>query len=240
MTEPLRLLCVNIESPPLFTKATDTAARVGYEVDVAEAIAAATGRELVWEYVAWSDMIPGLNSGAGDAILCGQGVTEHRSRLVSFTRPYAIFDEAVLVRRGEGITSAADLAGKRVLAIAESTNYALAETFSGAEVVPFAASGEDVLADLVGALRSGDVDAVVDDEVALLPLTEAEDIEIAFSSPTANRWALAVAQHRPEMLDLLDGALAQAFSSGAVHAAWQRWMPGLGYPFGSDSEVIRA
>ena len=240
MTEPLRLLCVNIESPPLFTKATDDTARVGYEVDVAEAVAAATGRELTWVYRRWSDMIPALDDGAGDAILCGQGITEHRSRLVSFTRPYAIFDEAVLVRRGEGITSAADLAGKRVLAIADSTNHALAQTFTGAEVIPFDATGEDVLADLVGALRSGDVDAVVDDEVALQPLTDAADIEIAFSSPTANRWALAVARHRPEMRDLLDSALSQAFSSGAIHTAWQRWMPRLPYPFSAQSAGVPA
>ncbi len=234
MTEPLRLLCVNIESPPLFTKATESAGRVGYEVDVAEAIAAAAGRELKWEFSRWPDMIPALDNGAGDAILCGQGITEHRSRLVSFTRPYAIFDEAVLVRRGAGFTSAADLAGRRVLAIAESTNYALAQTFTGAEVVAFAASGEDVLADLVAALRSGDVDAVVDDEVALQPLTDADDLEIAFSSPTANRWALAVAHHKPETRELLDNALAQAFASGAIHAAWQRWMPRLRYPFSPD------
>jgi polar amino acid transport system substrate-binding protein len=159
---------------------------------------------------------------------------------VSFTRPYAIFDEAVLVRRGEGIASAAHLVGKRVLAIDGSTNFALAQTFTGAEVIPFEAAGEDVLADLVGALRSGEVDAVVDDEVALQPLTDADDLEIAFSSPTANRWALAVAQTRPAMRDLLDDALAQAFTSGAIRAAWQRWMPRMQYPFSQDPAGVSA
>lgn len=235
MTSALRLICVNIESPPLFTKETESAERVGYEVDVAHAIAEASGRELQWVYLPWSDMIPALDSGAGDAILCGQGITEHRSRLVSFTRPYAVFDEAVLVRHGEGITSAADLSGKRVLAIADSTNMALARTFTGAEVVPFDASGEDVLGDLVAALRSGEVDAVVDDEVALQPLTTADDVDIAFSVPTGNRWALAVAQGKPAILQALDSALAQALADGAIHAAWQRWLPGLRYPFSPAS-----
>lgn len=235
MTSTLRLICVNIESPPLFTKETAAAERVGYEVDVAAAIAAELGRELQWVYLPWSDMIPALNDGAGDAILCGQGITEHRSKLVSFTRPYAVFDEAILVRRGEGITSAADLVGKRVLAIADSTNMALAQTFTGAEVIPFDASGEDVLGDLVAALRSGEVDAVVDDEVALQPLTDAADLDIAFSVPTGNRWALAVAQDKSAVLQTLDSALAQALGNGAVHAAWQRWLPGLRYPFTAES-----
>ncbi|MGE2730743.1 substrate-binding periplasmic protein [Mycolicibacterium vaccae] len=230
----LRLICVNIESPPLFTKETADAPRVGYEVDVAQAVAEATGRRLEWVYLPWSEMIPALNDGAGDAILCGQGITEHRSQLVSFTRPYAVFDEAVLVRRGEDIASAQDLTGKRVLAIADSTNMALAQTFTGAEVVPFAASGDDVLGELVAALRSGEVDAVVDDEVALQPLTTAADLDIAFSVPTGNRWAMAVAQHSPGMLELLDDGLAKAFSAGAVHAAWLRWLPGLRYPFAAE------
>ncbi|MGE2833287.1 substrate-binding periplasmic protein [Mycobacterium sp. SMC-4] len=228
---PLRLICVNIESPPLFTKETAETPRVGYEVDVAQAVAEAAGRRVEWIYLPWSEMIPALNDGAGAAILCGQGITEHRSELVSFTRPYAVFDEAVLVRRGENITSAQDLAGKRVLAIADSTNIALAQTFTGAEVVPFTASGEDVLGELVAALRSGDVDAVVDDEVALQPLTTADDLDIAFSVPTGNRWAMAVAKDNPSVLDELDGALAQAFAVGAVRRAWVRWLPGLQYPF---------
>ena len=154
---------------------------------------------------------------------------------MSFTRPYAIFDEAVLVRRADGIRSAADLVGKRVLAIADSTNYALASTFTGAEVVPFAATGEDVLADLVGALRSGEVDAVVDDEVALQPLIAVDDLDIGFSVPTANRWAMAVAKNRDETLETLDHALAQAFASGAIGDAWQRWMPELRYPFAAET-----
>ncbi|OBF28000.1 ABC transporter substrate-binding protein [Mycobacterium sp. ACS4331] len=240
MTSPLRLICVNIESPPLFTKATAEADRVGYEVDVAHAIAAEIGREVQWVHLPWSEMIPALNDGAGDAILCGQGITEHRSTLVSFTRPYAVFDEAILVRRGEGITCAADLVGKRVLAIADSTNMALAQTFTGAEVVPFDASGEDVLGELVAALRSGAVDAVVDDEVALQPLTDAEDLAIAFSVPTGNRWALAVAQDKPAVLQTLDEGLAQALANGTIHDAWQRWLPGLRYPFPAPDMGVRS
>ncbi len=234
MSDELRLICVNIDSPPLFTKTTDTSARTGYEVDVAAAIARAAGRTLRWVHLAWSEMIPALNDGAGDAVLCGQGITEARQRLVDFTRPYAVFDEAILVRRGDRIGSADDLVGRRVLAIAGSTNLELAKTFSGADVIPFAATGDDVLSDLVGALRRGEVDAVVDDEVALQPLTEEADLDIAFSVPTANRWAAAVAKGNADMLHLLDGALAQSFSSGAIAAAWNRWMPELSYPFAAD------
>jgi polar amino acid transport system substrate-binding protein len=238
---PLRLICVNLESPPLFSKATPTADRVGYEVDVAHAVAAAAGRSVEWVYLPWSEMIPALDAHAGDAILCGQGITDARSEIVSFTRPYAVFDEAVLVRRGCGIAGPEDLVGKRVLAIDGSTNIALARTFAGAEVLPFAATGDDVLGDLVAAVRSGEVDAVVDDEVALQPLLTADDLDIAFSMPTANKWAIAVGKHDRTTWEMLDAALGAAFEAGDIETAWRRWMPALTYPFAAtvSSEAAR-
>jgi polar amino acid transport system substrate-binding protein len=229
--ESLRLIAVNVDSPPLFSKATALHPREGYEVDVASAVAEALGKVVEWVYLPWPQMIPALNSGEAEAILCGQGVTDSRRALVDFTRPYAIFDEAVLVKAESGISSPGDLRGKRVLAIDGSTNLALARTFEGAEAIPFAATGENVLDDLISALRNGDVDAVVDDEVALQPLAESSDLAIGFSVPTANEWAIAVSKDDESNLKALDAALGQAFSSGAVRAAWERWMPTLRYPF---------
>lgn len=227
----LRLICLDLESPPLFTKERPGAPRVGYEVYIATAVAGAAGRELQWIYRPWAEMIPSLLRGEGDAILCGQGVTAERAEIVEFTKPYAVFDEAVLVREGSEIRRPEDLQGRRVLAIDGSTNMALAQKFIGATVIPFAGTGDDVLGDLVAALRSGEVDAVVDDEVALLPLLDSGDLSIAFSVPTRNRWAIAVAPTNPEMHTVIDAALDCAFATGDVERAWRLWMPELTFPF---------
>ena len=47
---------------------------------------------------------------------------------------------------------------------------ALAETFDGAVTVAFGGESGDVLGDMLAALRAGDVDAVVDDDVVFLSL----------------------------------------------------------------------
>ncbi|MGV9864061.1 substrate-binding periplasmic protein [Rhodococcus koreensis] len=226
----LRLICVNLESAPLFTKETPSAPRVGYEVEVAAAVASHAQHEVQWVFRPWAEMIPALRDGHGDAILCGQGITDERATMVDFTRPYAVFDEAVLVRAGDGITSPENLRGKRVLAIDGSTNMSLAQTFTGSEVIPFAATGEDVLGDLVAALRRHEVDAVVDDEVVLQPLLNSGDLEVAFSVPTQNRWGIALAPGNTEMRELLDSALSSAIAAGDLERAWKQWMPTLDYP----------
>lgn len=82
----------------------------------------------------------------------------------------AVAEAPVLVRAGDPVTGPADLRGRRVAAIAGSTNMALAETFDGAVTVPFGGESADVYGDMLATLRSGAVDAVVDDDVVFVSL----------------------------------------------------------------------
>jgi polar amino acid transport system substrate-binding protein len=229
--EPLRLVCIDADAMPLFGKSRG-GVREGYEPAAAALVAETLGRPLDWVFKPWVEMVPAVDAGEGDAIWCGQGITEERLRLVDFTRPYAVFDESLLVRAGSGIGSPDQLAGKRIGAIAGSTNMALAETFDGAELVPFGGESDDVFGEMLDALRAGEVDGVVDDDVAFLALADDPDFEIAFTVPTRNEWGVAVSKARPEMRAELDGALAEVMGDGSLEACWESWLPRLAYPFG--------
>lgn len=229
---PLRLACLDSEAPPLFSLWTPEEGRRGYEPAVAELLAAELGRSLEWVRVPWVDMVPAAQRGDADAVLCGQGITPERQAAMDFTRPYAVFHEGVLVRRGAPIHSAADLVGRRVAAIENSTNMALAQTFAGAVCVPFGAGSDDVYADMLAALRDGEVDAVVDDDVVFVPLGESHpDYELAFVVKTGNRWGISVPKDRGDTLTALDGALQRVIADGRLRRAWETWLPSLDYPF---------
>lgn len=234
MTEPLRLACIDSEAPPLFLLSDPVAGRRGYEPAVGGLIAAELERPLEWVYLPWADMIPAVRRGDADGVLCGQGVTAPRSRLVDFTRPYAVFHEGVLVRGGDPVRGPGDLGGRRVAAIAGSTNMALAQTFEGAVPVAFGGDSDDVFGDMLDALRTGEVDAVVDDDVVFVPLGEDPEFDLAFTVRTGNRWAVGVSKDRPEQWVALDGALARVIADGRLATAWARWLPALEYPFGGD------
>ena len=232
-TKPLRLACLDAEAPPLFSLWSAESGRSGFEPEVAALVAAELGRPVEWVRVPWADMIPAVQTGIADAVLCGQGITPARQAMVDFTSPYAIFHEGVLVRRGSGIDCAEDLAGLRVAAIDGSTNMALAETFEGAFLVGFGSDGsDDVYADMLAALENGDVDAVVDDDVVFVPLGESDPrFELAFTVRTGNRWGIGVAKSRPELLVELDGALRRTIADGRHRKVWDEWLPTLDYPF---------
>jgi len=230
VTRPLRLVCVDLPAPPLFHKADADGARRGYEPSAAETVAAKLGRPVQWVITTWSDMIPAVREGRGDAIWCGQGITTQRAAVVDFTRPYAVFDESVLVLADSPVRGPEDLDRLRVAAIAGSTNIALAQTFPGARIVAFDGATADVMGDMVAALRAGEVDAVVDDDVALVPLGDEPDLEVAFTVATRNRWGVAVAKGNQTLRGELDAALGAAIADGSLERVWTQWMPSLRFP----------
>lgn len=233
----LRLACIDADAPPLFSLFAAEGGRRGFEPAVADLVGAELGRSVEWVPVTWTEMIPAVQAGDADAVLCGQGITADRQQQVDFTRPYAVFHEGVLVRRGSGISTREDLVGLRVAAIGNSTNMALTETFTGAHPVAFGAGGSgDVYADMLAALEHGEVDAVVDDDVVFVPLGERDQrFELAFTVRTGNRWAIGVAKDRGAVLAELDGALGRVLADGRHRMAWQQWLPTLEYPFDEES-----
>jgi len=238
VTTALRLICVDLAAPPLFDKAAVDGTRSGYEPSAAAAIAEKMGRRVEWVVTTWGDMIPAVNDGRGHAIWCGQGITDERAQLVDFTRPYAVFDESVLVRADSPVTGPADLADRRVGAIAGSTNLALVQTFPGVVAVEFEGTA-DVFGDMIAALRRGDIDAFVDDDVALIPLGDQPDLKVAFTVPTRNQWGVAVAKGNDALRRELDDALTAAIGDGSLQFAWHRWMPDLEFPLCRETATGR-
>lgn len=229
MSETLKIICADLPAPPLFWK--DNGYRYGYEADLSRAIAKEMNKECEFVYCNWADFYPHLQSGAADMLLCGQGISDYRKTLADFSEPYAVFDEAVMVLRDSSVTDAKDLSNKKVGAIANSVNMALAETFDGAKTVSFAGVTDDVMGEMVEALRNQEIDAFVDDDVALIPLANELDLKIAFVHPSQNKWGIAIKKGNLKLKQDINNALNQLKSNGILESIWVHHMPGLSYPF---------
>lgn len=229
MTARLQVACADLEAKPLFW--TEGGTRHGFEPDVADLVFGEAGLPFDWVFLQWSDFLPSVAQGRMDAVLCGQGIIPERLEIVDFTDPYTVFNESVIMRAGEAVAGPEGLAGKRVGAIANSANMRLARTFEGAVLVPFDGASDDVFGDMIGALRAGEVDAVVDDDVALIPIADAPDIDMAFTVQTRNPWGIGIRKGNDELRERLNRALAVVKADGRLEEVWQRWVPELTYPF---------
>jgi len=206
--------------------------RTGYEPELTRAVCKNLGLEPIWHNLPMANFYTDLQTGQYDVIWFNQAITPERKNWVDFTRPYGLFDEAVLVRSDSATQSPDDLAGKRVGGLADSTNIALAATFPGVETVPYPGS-DQVLPEMLQALRSGEIDALIDDELVLVVPAEEEPTtyRLAFSIPTRVPFAIGVRQGQTELLNALNSSLEALIADGTLATLWSTWIPWKPFPF---------
>lgn len=86
---------------------------VGFDVDVAHALGERLGIDIVWQPTAWDGVIHSLNTKKFDCIWNGMTITEERARQVSFTKPYIMDGQIVVLQLDDDkISSFEDLEGK--------------------------------------------------------------------------------------------------------------------------------
>ena len=132
----------------------------GYDVVIATCIAEALGYEVEIVKTDWDNLIPALQHNEIDAIIAGMTDTETRRESVSFTTPYYISKEVIIVQAGSdvaNITSIQELAGKRVIGQQGTLYDDLIDQIEG---VIHEAPKADFPA-LVNDLKQGAVDAIV-------------------------------------------------------------------------------
>ncbi|MEA2752263.1 MAG: polar amino acid transport system permease protein, partial [Myxococcales bacterium] len=71
---------------------------IGFEVDLAAAIARELGVRSEFVQNDWSNLVPSLERGTFDIVMNGLEVTDARTGRVLFTRPYYVFAERLMVR----------------------------------------------------------------------------------------------------------------------------------------------
>lgn len=205
--------------------------RRGYEPAVARAVCEILGLTPIWFNLPMQDFYTSLSSGNYDVIWFNQAITQERRAWADFTRPYGKFDEAVLVKEDSPINEPKDLQGKRLGGLANSTNLEIVEQFPELELVPFPGS-DNVLPEMLAALRAGEIDALVDDELVLLA-AEADDtsLRVAFQFPTQHPFGVGVLPGNRELLEALNAALNSLILDGTLAKLWGQWILNKPFPF---------
>jgi polar amino acid transport system substrate-binding protein len=93
----------------------------GFEIDLAEALAKKMGVSIEWRSLAFDALLAGLRQDRWDVVIASFGITEERSKAVSFTNPHYC-SGGVIVARDAAIRTTKDLAGK-IVAVQTGTTY---------------------------------------------------------------------------------------------------------------------
>ncbi|MFR5796828.1 MAG: transporter substrate-binding domain-containing protein [Christensenellales bacterium] len=147
---------------------------VGFDVEVAQGVAAKLGVTAKFVETEWDGIFAGLDAGRYDMAANGVEVTDERAMKYDFSTPYGYIRTALIVRGDrEDIASFEDLAGKRTANSISSTYMLLAESYGAT------AMGVDTLDAGDGA--SGRADATLNAEVSFYDYMNVHPMQISRS-----------------------------------------------------------
>lgn len=137
---------------------------IGYEVDLANAVAKQIGVKPVFKQLAVAARIPELQQGHVDVLAASLTHNKERESQVDFGLTHFVTGSKVLVKKSSGIKNVAELAGKKALTVKGGTQGPnLLKLVPTAEVVTFESTQQ-----AFQALQQGKGVAYVNDEASLL------------------------------------------------------------------------
>ena len=179
---------------------------VGYDVEVAKAIAEKLGVKATFVEGEWDGLFAGMDAGRYDIVVNGVDITEERAQKYDFTEPYAYNRTAIIVKEdNEEIQSFEDLNGKHTANTISSTYAELAEKY-GADV-----TGVDDLNQTFELLLSGRIDATLNAELTYYDYMKAHpDAKIKIAALTDDASEVAIPLRKGAASDNLRAAINQA------------------------------
>ena len=145
--------------PYLYEDPSDPSKIIGFEVEIADAIARRLGVKARMAQYTWSNLVPSLERGDFDVIMNGLEATAERGERILFSEPYFIYGETLSVRTDSPYRSLADLRGRRVGTLNQTYAHDLLRE-QPLEVVLYEGNDEPYID-----LEQGRIDAVLLDNI---------------------------------------------------------------------------
>lgn len=194
----------------------------GYDIDIANALADALGAKVDWTCTTNEARIPNLKSDKVDVVIASFTATNERAQQVAFTIPYAVSGTLIAVQKDSDIKSYDDLTGKKVSASRGSIGaQVIKDQFPKANLQLF-----NSFADSVQALKSGKVDALIENNVIVPDLVSKDSNLRVLDGPTLEPafFGFGVQQGDPVWMNYLNNFIRNYILSGQADASWQKWI----------------
>ncbi len=204
---------------------------VGLDVDLARAIAARLGVSATLVNVGWDGLYDSLLVNKCDAVISALPYDPARTEDAAFSISYFNAGPVLLRRAAEtAIGGPKDLAG-RTLAVTWGAAGDVAASALQRRLHDLTVHRLPDPAEVLDALRSGQVDAVLTDHLSALQAVYAsDDLAIVGEPLSDDLYVVAVRRYEGALLAAIDGALVALREDGTLAALQQTWfsdrMPG--------------
>ncbi|WP_335988033.1 transporter substrate-binding domain-containing protein [Glycomyces sp. MUSA5-2] len=214
---------------PLLGAPDENGDLVGFEIDVAEHLAAELGAEPRWVPVANEDREAFLQAGKVDMVVAAYSITADRKQEIDFAGPYVLESFNVMVREDDdSIATLGDLEGKTVCDSRYSNVVLRIEGEHGVQVDTYEVRS---FADCLDILAEGGIDAIATDEFVLAGLKFSRSdlrlkiLDIRFSN---ERIGIGLRSGDTAGCEALNRAITEMYTDGTMARTLQEWFASEG------------
>ena len=208
---------------------------VGFDIDVAREVCAILGVELKLQPIDWNSKEMELNTGNIDCIWNGMSVSPEREEAMSLSIPYLDNHMALVVLPDSGISTVADMAGKKLAVQTGSTAEEALDAPEGADLKNAVASVNGFADNLTALmdLEAGASDAVLIDDVVAnyLIATSGKNMVVLDDFLYAENYAIGFRKDEVALTGAVNDALRELKANGKLAEIATKW-------FGSDTTIV--
>ena len=203
----------------------------GFDIDLAHAIAKSllgNANAVQFVVVSTDQRIPDLQNHVVDLVIDTMTINCERLTEVDFSAVYYDAQQRLLVEKGSGYTSLADLGGKNVCAQTGSTSIQLIQQAT-TNPKPTAIEVTDI-SDCLVLLEENQVSAISTDDTILAGLAQQDpNLQVVGPSLSPEPYGIAMPLHATDLEAYVNGVLAQYEADGGWAASYNHWFaPSLG------------
>ncbi|MDR1031357.1 MAG: ABC transporter substrate-binding protein [Treponema sp.] len=210
---------MEIGYPPMEYFDIDGKTPIGFDVQVATALAGKLGLKAKFVDTAWDGIFAGVNTGKYDIVMSAVTITEERLAMHNFTKPYIGNTQAMVLLKGSPITARnpEEIQGLGVAYQAETTSDIYMTGLAG-KGVSFTAYEYDKVLNCFDELRNHRVDVVVCDSLVAFDYVAGPDspFEIVWQGVADERFGICLKKGNDALTVALDKALDELFAEGVM------------------------
>lgn len=207
-------------APYVFPDPKDPSRLIGFEVDIANAIARELGVAARQAQNAWDSLIPALERGDFDIVMNGLEITPLREERILFSLPYYVYTEQLVVRKDETkIRGIDDLKGKKVGTLSGAVAQNILENIGGVDVRIYSGQVEPY-----EDLALGRLDAVLLD-LPIAAYYAKPNPGLMYAGPPGGEgfYGIAIRKGDEELKRALDEILAGLLRTGELRRIYEKW-----------------
>ncbi|SFI64874.1 basic amino acid ABC transporter substrate-binding protein [Thermoflavimicrobium dichotomicum] len=214
----------NAEFPP-FEKLEADGKITGFDAEILDAIAKATGMKAELKHMGFDAVFDGLDRGKLDAAIAAITITDERKNKYDFSEPYFEAKQWILVPKGSNIKSLKELNGKRIGVQSGTTGEEVVKAAFGKTYANL--KGYDVVPAAVDDLQLKRLDAVVVDKAVaidyLKKLGSDKFQTIEDPSLKTEYYGIAVKKGNKEVLNKINEGLKKIRQNGTYDKIYKKY-----------------